>query len=58
MKPSHPHVVYSSLMLEHERYFSVEHQNCEKKKKAAPDLGIYCCRANIPISYYEQVGRK
>lgn len=26
-------------MLEHERYFSVERQNCEKKKKAAPDLG-------------------
>lgn len=38
MKPSHPRV-YSSLMLEHERYFGVEHQNCEKKEKAAtPDL--------------------
>lgn len=35
MKPSNPHVVYSSLVLEHEDYFRTENQNCEKKKKSS-----------------------
>lgn len=35
MKPSNPHVVYSSLMLGHEKYFGIENQNWEKKKKSS-----------------------
>lgn len=33
MKPSNPHVVYSSLLLEHETCLGTENQNCEKEKK-------------------------
>ena len=50
MKPSNPHVVYSSLMLGHEKYFGIENQNWEKKKKKQPLISERC-GANIPISY-------